>query len=99
MHELPRLPGFELLQCLGGGPLAQVYLARDCDADALCAVKLLREEWADDPTAVKLLQREARAGLAVEHPNLVRLRYVHVLTPPYFLVMELLPGESLRRRL
>src|SRR5206468_8672558 len=36
---------------------------------------------------------------AVQHPHLVRLRYVHVLTPPYFLVMELLPGESLRRRL
>jgi eukaryotic-like serine/threonine-protein kinase len=99
MHELPRLPGFELLQCLGGGPLTQVYLARDCEADALCAVKLLRDEWADEPTAVKLLQREARAGLAVQHPHLVQLRYVHVLTPPFFLVMELLPGESLRRRL
>jgi serine/threonine protein kinase len=99
MQEFPRLPGYELLQCLGGGPLTQVYLARDEDADILCAVKVLRDEWADRSTAVKLLQREARAGLAVRHPHLVRLRYVHVLTPPYFLVMELLPGESLRRRL
>src|SRR5262249_3282827 len=50
-------------------------------------------------TAIKLLQREARAGFAVRHPRLVRVLHAHVLTPPYFLVMELLRGESLRRRL
>src|SRR5205823_9529691 len=49
--------------------------------------------------AVKLLQREARACLAVRHPQLVRLRDAHVTRPPYFLVMDLLPGESLRSRL
>jgi serine/threonine protein kinase len=35
----------------------------------------------------------------VQHPHLVRVLDVHVLRPPYFLVMELLKGESLRRRL
>jgi serine/threonine protein kinase len=48
---------------------------------------------------VKLLQREARAALAVQHPHLVALRDAHVITPPYFLVMDLLTGESLRGRL
>src|SRR5207249_8639597 len=43
--------------------------------------------------------REARACLAVSHPHLVKLVEAHVLTPPYFLVMEMLAGESLRRRL
>jgi serine/threonine protein kinase len=99
MQDRPKIPGFELLQPLGGGPLTQVYLARDCDADRICAVKALRASWEDQPTAIKLLQREARAGLRVQHPHLVRLLQVHVTRPPYYLVMELLPGESLRRRL
>jgi serine/threonine protein kinase len=76
-----------------------VYSARDEATDRPCAVKLPRPTWDDQDTAVKLLQREARAGLAVQHPHLVSVRYVHVTAPPYFLVMDLLPGESLRRRL
>jgi eukaryotic-like serine/threonine-protein kinase len=99
MMPLPKVPGYELLQYLGGGPLTKVFSGRDCEFDSPCAIKVLREEWADQPAAIKLLQREARAGLAVSHPHLVRINYAHVLRPPYFLVMELLPGESLRRRL
>src|SRR5262249_30907067 len=46
-----------------------------------------------------LLQREARAGLAVHHPHLVRIRHAHVMRSPYFLVMDWLPGVSLAQRL
>ena len=42
---------------------------------------------------------EARTGLSVRHSQLVRFLFAHVTRPPYFLVMELLRGESLRRRL
>src|SRR5712692_4026632 len=99
MQIAPRIPGYELLDRLGGGLLTHVFSARDCATDRACAVKVLRAEWQDQPTAIKLLQREARAGLAVQHPHLVRLLDTHVTRSPYFLVMELLPGESLRRRL
>jgi serine/threonine protein kinase len=99
MKAVPKIPGYELLTCLGGGMLTTVYAARNTSNDAPCAVKLLRPDWADQPIAIKLLQREARACLAVQHPHLVRLHQAHVTRPPYFLVMEMLPGESLRRRL
>jgi serine/threonine protein kinase len=99
MQPVPRLPGYLLLKRLGGGPMTTVYEARDQDSGAACAVKVLRPDWADQVTAVKLLQREARAGLAVSHRHLVRVTHAHVLGPPYFLVMDLLPGESLRQRL
>jgi serine/threonine protein kinase len=99
MNAVPRIPDYELLQHLGGGPLTCVYAARDCDTDRPCAVKVLRTEWEDQGTAIKLIQREARAGLAVQHPHLVRLLHTHVTRAPYFLVLELLPGEPLRRRL
>jgi serine/threonine protein kinase len=99
MRPLPKIPGYELLQLLGGGPLTCVYAAREGAGDRACAVKVIREEWQNQTTALKLLQREARAGLTVRHPHLVRLEHVHVTRPPYFLVMELLAGESLQRRL
>jgi eukaryotic-like serine/threonine-protein kinase len=99
MQLPPTVPGYELIERLGGGPLTCVYSARDSATGELCAVKLLRPDWEDQPTAVKLLQREARTGLAIRHPHLVPFLFTHVTRPPYFLVMELLPGESLRRRL
>lgn len=99
MKPIPHIPGYELLNRLGGGLLTSVYAARESASDAPCAVKILRPDWEDQSTAAKLLQREARAGLAVRHRHLVRLRYAHVLRAPHFLVMDLLPGEALRRRL
>lgn len=99
MQPIPRIPGYQLLQRLGGGPMTSVYSARTVENDAPCAVKVLRDDWEDAETGIKLLQREARAGLGVRHPHLVRVTHAHVTAPPYFLVMDLLPGESLRRRL
>jgi serine/threonine protein kinase len=99
MQALPVFADYELLRCLGGGPLTEVFSARRCDTDAGCAIKLLRAEVAGDGTAVQLLRREARAGLSVRHPHVVRVLDAHVTCAPYFLVMELLSGESLRARL
>src|SRR5947207_985666 len=99
MQLAPKIPGYELLEPLGGGSLTRVYSARECATDSLCSVKVLRADAEDQGTALKLFQREARAGMSVRHPNLVRVLQAHVMRAPYFLVMELLPGESLRRRL
>lgn len=99
MKALPKIAGFELLTCLGGGAITTVYEARRLDDDSPCAIKLLRPDWENQPVATKLLQREARAGLAVSHPHLVRILDAHVLTAPFFLVMEYLAGVSLRRRM
>src|SRR4051794_35611981 len=78
MPTLPVIPGYELLARLGGGPLTAVYSARELATDTPCAVKVVREDWEDEATAVKLLQREARAGLGVRHAHLVRFREAHV---------------------
>jgi serine/threonine protein kinase len=99
MKAVPKIPGYEILTCLGGGMLTSVYAARACETDAACALKVLRPDWKDQPVAIKLLQREARACMAVTHPNLVALLDHHVMKPPYYLVMEMLGGESLRRTL
>ncbi len=99
MTPFPHIPDYELLRPLGGGMLTEVYSARRYATDELCAVKLLRDHGLGHDTAVRLLRREARAHAAVRHPHLVRLLDAHVTGPPYFLVFELLSGESLRERL
>jgi eukaryotic-like serine/threonine-protein kinase len=99
MADFPDIPGYEILRTLGGGPMTEVFAAHDLQANSRCAVKVLRPNLEDPDTGVLLLRREARAGLAVRHPNLLTFTAAHVLVEPYFLVTELLLGESLRQRL
>lgn len=99
MPLLPQLAEYELLKELGGGPLTRVFHARHREGDFRCAVKILRDEWAHDPMARQLLRREARVGLAVRHPQLVKLLDAQVTRDPYYIVMELLAGETLREHL
>ena len=93
----PRLPGYVLDPRLGGGPTADVFAAADATGGRGWAVKVLRAEAADDPTNLQLFRREARAGLAVRHPHLVRVvRAALTGEHPPHLVMERVPGRSLR---
>jgi serine/threonine protein kinase len=86
------------LDRLGGGPHADVYAAEPAGGGDPVAVKVLRPECRDDPGPITLIRREGRAGQAVRHRHLVAVTEAHTAGPPYFLVMELLPGRSAKRR-
>ena len=93
----PHLPGYVLGARLGGGPTADVFAGSDMAGGRGWAVKVLRHAAASEPTNVQLFRREARAGLTVRHPNLVRVvRAVVLGRRPFHLVMERVPGRSLR---
>src|SRR5438552_4966933 len=98
MHPTLSFPGYHLTHPLGGGPLTCVWAAREAATDDPVAVKFARPECDDPDLAALLLEREARAGLAVRHPHLVRVRSA-AQHPAPFVAMDLLPGESLRDRL
>lgn len=95
----PAIPGYELSRRLGGGLLTEVFAARRIGDGTPAAIKLPRAEWADHADAVRLVRREARALAAIRHCHVVRLLDAHVASPPFFLALELLDGESLRQRL
>jgi serine/threonine protein kinase len=99
MSDRPRIPGYELIEVLGGGPMTWVWSARQFAGDEAVAIKTLRPGWGYPEIALSLLRREAAAGLAVRHPHLVRVRSASVDRPPFFLAMDLLSGEPLRRKL
>src|SRR5207248_841285 len=84
----PSIPGYELLQPLGGGPLTCVFAARRNSDDLPCVIKLPRGDWPDHADAVRLLRLEARALTAVSSPHVVRLVDAHVSDSPHFVVME-----------
>lgn len=98
MSIRPTVPGFRLVARLGGGPHADVFSAEPTGGGGPVAIKLLRPGCRDDPDAVVLIRREARAGLSVRHRHLVAVLDAFTSAPPYFLVMELLPGQSAKRR-
>jgi serine/threonine protein kinase len=82
---------------LGGGPTCDVYSAFDVRGQRSWAIKVLRDDAARDPTNIQLLLREARAGMLVRHPHLVRI--VHAgpePDEPRHLVMKRIRGRSLR---
>jgi eukaryotic-like serine/threonine-protein kinase len=87
---------YELLGVLGGGGMALVYRARDRVLNRFVAVKLLREQYASDPTFLQRFTREAQAAGALSHPNIVSVYDVGQDGSDHYIVMEYVPGETLR---
>jgi eukaryotic-like serine/threonine-protein kinase len=84
---------------LGGGGMAEVFLARDTTLGRLVAVKVLRERLADDPEFVARFHREARAAAALNHPNVVAIHDRGGAAASSYIVMEYVPGETLKERI
>src|SRR5436190_5318948 len=77
--------------------MAQVYLARDLRLGGRqVAVKLLREQYASDPNFVTRFQREAQAAAQLAHPNVASVYDVGTDNGLHYIVMEYVPGETLR---
>jgi serine/threonine-protein kinase len=81
---------------LGGGGMAEVFLARDTMLGRLVAVKVLRECFADDQQFVARFHREARAAAALNHPNVVAIHDRGGSAGVSYIVMEYVPGETLK---
>ncbi|RMH02354.1 MAG: hypothetical protein D6702_09065 [Planctomycetota bacterium] len=102
----PRLRRFELLEALGAGATGVTWKARARVAIGglrpgdPAAVKVLHPHLAADPVARRAFLREARAGMAVRHPNLVRTHAVEEVRRPegrlLYLVLEFVAGRTVR---
>jgi serine/threonine protein kinase len=92
---------YRLCRWLAAGGMGQVWEAVDEVLGRPVAVKLLRDEYAQDPCFVRRLRAEARYGAAVTHPGIAsvfdygEVRTTDGTAPTPFLVMELVAGEPL----
>lgn len=82
------------------GGMGEVWRATDTVLDRVVAVKVLRSEYADDPTFRSRFEAEARNAAALHHPGVASVFDFGEVSsadgsPRPFLVMELVPGEPL----
>jgi serine/threonine protein kinase/alpha-tubulin suppressor-like RCC1 family protein len=90
---------YEFLGELGRGGMAVVYRARERALGRDVAVKVVRPRFHSDEESVARLAREARTVAQLEHPNIVSLHAIKRLTNGLALVMQLVPGQTLKSAL
>jgi len=106
MTETQRTPGsvmidalghYRILERIGTGGLGDVYRARDTRLGRTVAIKVPADELQSDVTRREALLRDARAALALSHPNIATLYEIGEEHGKAFLVFEFAPGEALKR--
>jgi serine/threonine-protein kinase len=93
-----QLGKYELIERLGRGGMAEVFKAYQARLDRLVAIKLLHPFLADDPEFKDRFEREAQNVARLRHPNIVQVYDFDydAATESYFMVMELIDGETLK---
>src|SRR5262249_1618935 len=94
-----RLGPYEILGSLGAGGMGQVFCARDVNLDRRVAIKVVHDASADDAAWLARFDREARLLAALTHPNIATVHGLDEVEGMHYLVMELVPGETLAQRL
>src|SRR5215218_7995861 len=90
---------YTLIEPLGSGGMAEVYLAHDEVLDRDVALKILRGQYANNEEFVRLFRREARSAAALNHPNVVSVYYWgRAEDGTYYMSMEHVPGGNLKDR-
>ena len=86
---------YEILEVIGAGGMAVVYKAMCHRLNRYVAVKILRDELANDEEFRKRFQTEAQAVAMLSHPNIVSVYDVSHSDGVEYIVMELIEGVTL----
>lgn len=86
---------YEILEVIGTGGMAVVYKAMCHRLNRYVAVKILRDELANDEEFRKRFQTEAQAVAMLSHPNIVSVYDVSHSDGVEYIVMELIEGVTL----
>ncbi|MFD1705837.1 Stk1 family PASTA domain-containing Ser/Thr kinase [Siminovitchia sediminis] len=88
---------YKIIRMIGGGGMANVYLAHDMILDRDVAVKVLRLDFADEEEFIRRFQREAQSATSLNHPNIVNIFDVGEEDNIYYIVMEYVDGMTLKQ--
>jgi hypothetical protein len=94
-----RLGQYEVLAPLEAGGMGQVYRARDARLGREVAIKVLRDDYANDPDWLGRFEREARLLATLNHANIAIVHGLDEANGNRYLVMELVPGQTLARHI
>lgn len=87
---------YKIEKYLGMGGMSVVFKATDIRDGSAVAIKMLRNEIADDKEALERFINESKVVSMLSHPNIVSIRAVSFKTRIKYLVMEYIDGISLR---
>jgi TolB-like protein/Tfp pilus assembly protein PilF len=91
------LAHYRITAALGAGGMGEVWRATDTKLGRDVALKVLPEEFVDDPQRLDRFEREARAVASLNHPHIVTIHSVEEAEGIRFLTMELIEGQSLEK--
>ena len=87
---------YRIARKLGGGGMADVYLAEDQELGRRVAVKMLHARYANDEQFVERFRREATHAAGLSHPNIVSIFDRGESEGSYYIVMEYVEGRTLK---
>jgi eukaryotic-like serine/threonine-protein kinase len=87
---------YRILGKIGGGGMANVYLAEDTTLGRRVAVKLLHRRFVEDAKFVERFRREAKAAAGLNHPNIVGVYDWGQVGSENYIVMEYVEGDTLK---
>ncbi|MBI4481357.1 MAG: serine/threonine-protein kinase [Acidobacteria bacterium] len=90
---------YKILAPLGVGGMGEVYRASDTKLGRDVAVKVLPKAFAQDPERLARFEREAHLLASLNHPNIAVIHGLEESDGVRYLVLELVPGETLAERL
>jgi serine/threonine-protein kinase len=87
---------YRIARKLGGGGMADVYLAEDQELGRRVAIKMLHGRYVNDEQFVERFRREATHAAGLSHPNIVSIFDRGESDGTYFIVMEYVEGRTLK---
>lgn len=88
---------YEVVSHIGQGGMADVFLAVDTILNRQVAVKILRADLSGDTVSILRFEREAQAAASLAHPNIVEIYDVGDYKDHHYIVMEYVPGKTLKQ--
>ncbi len=90
---------YKVIEQLGRGGMGEVYVADDLSLDRKVALKFLPDTFTTDPERMARFEREAKVLASLNHSNIAAIYGLEQAEGKRFIVMELVEGETLAKRL
>ena len=98
-HEKALPAHYRLIEMIGRGGMAEVFLAEDVRLGRSVAIKFLNSEFRKDPDRMLRFNQEAKAASALNHPNILTIHDIGENEGVQYIVSEYVEGETLSARI
>ncbi|HHZ02854.1 MAG TPA: Stk1 family PASTA domain-containing Ser/Thr kinase [Tissierellia bacterium] len=88
---------YEIIEKIGGGGMSNVYKAKCNLLNRFVAIKILRDELTQDPDFIDKFKQESLSAASLTHPNIVNIYDTGIEDNIYYIVMEYVRGETLKK--